>query len=244
MRYLILSDLHSNWEALQAVAGEAQGGYDQALCCGDLVGYGGDPNAVVDWVRANCAVGIRGNHDRACAGLEELEWFNPVAGRRRVDPAGAHRRESRIPSRTAQRSAGLDGFELAHGSTSDEDEYVVTADEALGAFAYIESRLAFFGHTHVQGGYVWNRERVETIPSPFGRLRQRNMRIDPDCAYLSTPARWDSRAMAIRAPPSRFTIRIPAWSSTAGCLRRGRRRSARSAKRACRILADRLAVGR
>jgi len=64
VRYLILSDLHSNREALEAVAHEAAGSYDQALCCGDLVGYGADPNAVVDWVRANCAAVIRGNHDR------------------------------------------------------------------------------------------------------------------------------------------------------------------------------------
>ena len=65
MRYLILSDLHANWEALQAVAGKAAGQYDKAICCGDLVGYAADPNIVVNWVRDNCAVVVRGNHDRA-----------------------------------------------------------------------------------------------------------------------------------------------------------------------------------
>ena len=79
MRYLIVSDLHANWQALEAVVREAAGGYDQALCCGDLVGYGAEPNPVVDWVRANCAVVVRGNHDRASTGQEDLEWFNPVA---------------------------------------------------------------------------------------------------------------------------------------------------------------------
>lgn len=188
MRYLILSDIHSNWEALQAVAGEARGGYDQALCCGDLVGYGGDPNAVVDWVRANCAVTIRGNHDRACAGLEELEWFNPVARAAVAWTLKALTDGNRQYLRELPKGpAAMDGFELAHGSASDEDEYVLTADEALEAFAYIESRLVFFGHTHVQGGYVWNRERVEILPSPFGRLRQRNMPIEPECAYLVNP---------------------------------------------------------
>ena len=79
MRYLILSDLHANWEALEAVVQDAAGQYDRALCCGDLVGYGADPNPIVEWVRANCALVVRGNHDKACTGLDDLEWFNPVA---------------------------------------------------------------------------------------------------------------------------------------------------------------------
>ena len=52
---------------------------NETICCGDVVGYGADPNAVTEWVRANCLLTIRGNHDRACSGLENLEWFNPVA---------------------------------------------------------------------------------------------------------------------------------------------------------------------
>src|SRR6266550_4085853 len=48
-------------------------------CCGDLIGYGPDPNRVVDWVRGNVATVIRGNHDKATLGAEILEWFNPVA---------------------------------------------------------------------------------------------------------------------------------------------------------------------
>ena len=51
VRYLILSDLHANWEALEAVLRESDGRYDEALCCGDLIGYGADPNPIVDWVR-------------------------------------------------------------------------------------------------------------------------------------------------------------------------------------------------
>ena len=79
MRYLILSDLHANLQALDAVVDETTGRYDQALCCGDLIGYGADPNPVVEWVRAHCAQVVRGNHDKACTGLDDLAWFNPVA---------------------------------------------------------------------------------------------------------------------------------------------------------------------
>ena len=79
MRYLILSDLHANWDALEAVLKQAEGRYDRVICCGDVVGYGADPDAVTEWVRANVTAIVRGNHDKACAGLEDLEWFNPVA---------------------------------------------------------------------------------------------------------------------------------------------------------------------
>ena len=79
MRYLVISDVHANLEALDAVLAAA-GSYDHALVLGDLVGYGADPNAVIDRVRAMPATTlIRGNHDKASVGLEDLEWFNPVA---------------------------------------------------------------------------------------------------------------------------------------------------------------------
>ena len=80
MRYLILSDIHANREALEAVAARIEGRYDQLLCLGDVVGYGPDPIFAIDWLRAqpNCKV-IRGNHDKAAVGLTDLEWFNPTA---------------------------------------------------------------------------------------------------------------------------------------------------------------------
>lgn len=188
MRYLILSDLHANWEALEAVARDAKGGYDRALCCGDLVGYGADPNAVVDWVRDKCAAVIRGNHDRACTGLDVLEWFNPAARAAVAWTQQALTEENRTYVHGLLKGPlAVEGFELAHGSTADEDEYVLTAGEALNAFAYLENRLVFFGHTHVQGGYVWNRARVETIPPSLSRVRRQELRIEPECAYLINP---------------------------------------------------------
>lgn len=188
MRYLILSDLHANWEALEAVVHEAAGQYDKAICCGDLVGYAADPNIVVDWVRANCAVVVRGNHDRACTGLDDLEWFNPIA---REAALWTFENLSRVnkdfTSTLAKGPVLVDGFEVVHGSPYDEDEYVLAAVEAGQAFSYLECRLAFFGHTHVQGGFIWNRSRVETIGRVAARSGSESLDIDPDCAYLINP---------------------------------------------------------
>ena len=82
MRYLILSDIHSNLEALQACVQRAkQAGYDAVLCCGDLVGYGPNPVETIDVIRSLNATVIRGNHDRVAAGIDEPTQFNPHARR-------------------------------------------------------------------------------------------------------------------------------------------------------------------
>ncbi len=186
MRYLILSDLHGNWEALQAILDDTAGQYDEALCCGDLVGYGADPNRVVEWVRDHCSVVVRGNHDKACTGLEDLEWFNPVAR------AAAVWTLQQLTSENADFIRKLPegplihgGVELFHGAPFDEDEDLLTAPEAGEAFGYLAARIAFFGHTHVQGGFIWNHARVEIIPSVTGN--RDSMAIDPDCAYMLNP---------------------------------------------------------
>lgn len=79
MRFLIISDSHANWHALEAVLADAEGKYDQIVCCGDLVGYNPEPGAVVDWTRENCTAVVRGNHDKVVSGIDSLEWFNDAA---------------------------------------------------------------------------------------------------------------------------------------------------------------------
>jgi predicted phosphodiesterase len=188
VRYLVVSDLHANRQALEAVARESAGRYDRALCCGDLIGYCADPNPVIEWVRDNCSAVVRGNHDRASTGQEDLEWFNPVARQ-----AALWTQQALTPENTeyvralAKGPLDIEGFQLAHGSPHDEDEYVIGADEASQAFEYLECRLAFFGHTHLQGGFIWNRSRVETISRVSLRCRRELLEIDPACAYLINP---------------------------------------------------------
>jgi predicted phosphodiesterase len=79
MRALILSDIHANLEALEAVLAAAEGQYDEIWNLGDLVGYGGSPNQVVERIRPLQSLVVRGNHDRVCCGLTSANGFNPVA---------------------------------------------------------------------------------------------------------------------------------------------------------------------
>jgi predicted phosphodiesterase len=188
VRYLIISDLHANLEALEAVLRDAAGSYQEIVCCGDLVGYGADPNAVTDWVREHCPLVVRGNHDRASTGQDDLEWFNPVARRAAVwTLESLSKPNAEYIEQLPRGPLSAGSFQVVHGSPSDEDEYVIGTGEAGEAFQYLGSRVAFFGHTHVQGGFIWNQSRVETIMRmPPGR-RAESLEIDPQCAYLINP---------------------------------------------------------
>ena len=178
------------WKPWKRCSRSRRAATTMALCCGDLVGYGADPNPVCDWVRTNCPVVVRGNHDRASTGQDDLEWFNPVG---RARPPSGHWRASRrrTPNTSARCRADRSPWmrsSSVHGSPFDEDEYVIGAGEAGQAFGYLEARVAFFGHTHVQGGFIWNQSRVETIlRMPASRKSSQALEIDPDCAYLINP---------------------------------------------------------
>jgi predicted phosphodiesterase len=188
VRYLIVSDLHANLEALCAVLGASRGEYDSIICCGDLVGYGADPNPVTEWVRENCIAVVRGNHDRASTGQDDLEWFNPVARAAAVwTMQNLTPENARYIHDLPHGPLEVEGFQVLHGSPSDEDEYVIGTGEAEQAFTYLESRVAFFGHTHVQGGFIWNHSRVETIMRMPAHREMEYLEIDADCAYLINP---------------------------------------------------------
>jgi diadenosine tetraphosphatase ApaH/serine/threonine PP2A family protein phosphatase len=158
MRYLVLSDIHANLEALEAVlAAPEAASYDRLLVLGDLVGYGADPNAVVERVRAlQPHALIRGNHDKVGSGIESAEGFNSVARsaiRWTYDTLTVENREW-----LAQLPAGplvVDDFlEICHGTPFDEDAYVFDDLDALRALHAAERPLCLFGHTHVQIGYA------------------------------------------------------------------------------------------
>jgi predicted phosphodiesterase len=188
VRYLILSDIHANWEALEAVLSRAAGEYDQVVCCGDLVGYGPDPNAIVDWVRSNVAFVIRGNHDKAAVGLENLEWFNPVARTAALWTQNELTPENgEYVRQLARGPLAVDHYQIAHGSPLDEDEYLVGGAEVAQVFEYLDRNLTFFGHTHVQGGFALARGRGHILRGPALDEEAAGLDLDPDGVYLINP---------------------------------------------------------
>jgi len=158
VRYLVISDIHANLHAFDAVMADAsREDYDAILCLGDLVGYGADPGEVIDKVLAlNPAGLIRGNHDKVCAGLEPAVLFNDVA-RQSV--------EWTMKVLTAEQSTALaelrkgpqligTAVEICHGAPFDEDHYVFDGGDAGRAIDAASARICLFGHTHLPAVYT------------------------------------------------------------------------------------------
>jgi predicted phosphodiesterase len=188
VRYLILSDIHANWEALGAVLRRAGGGYDRILCCGDLVGYGADPDAVVRWVRENVSGIVRGNHDKACAGLEDLEWFNPVARLSALWTQAVIQPEHAEYLRAlAQGPERINGFQILHGSPLDEDEYVTSEQDVAQVAPYLDCSVSFFGHTHLQGAFLCHRNGVKRLTGADPESSDEEIALEQDVNYLINP---------------------------------------------------------
>ncbi len=153
MRYLVLSDIHANIDALDAVLEDAGSqSADAVLVLGDLVGYGAEPEMAIDRVRSLAPVAIvRGNHDKVVAGLEGDEGFNPMARR-----SAAWTRQAISEDSLAYLAALPQGplavdplVEICHGSPYDEDWYISGETDALEALSAASRPVCFFGHTHI-----------------------------------------------------------------------------------------------
>lgn len=158
MRYLVLTDIHANLQALDAVLADAgQLGYDAVLVLGDLVGYGADPAAVIDRTLGLAPVAIiRGNHDKVCCGLESPLYFNDTARRSAEWTADvlspAHVRAlAELPKGPVLVSPDV---EICHGAPFDEDQYIFDGDDAVRAVESARARICLFGHTHVPAVYT------------------------------------------------------------------------------------------
>ncbi len=152
MRALILSDIHANLEALEAVLADAQvrGGFDVIWCLGDTVGYGPDPGACIDRIREFELVTVAGNHDCAAVGLVDASDFNDAAKTaanwtaKQLD-AGQRDFLTSLPMVSVQ-----EPFTLVHGSLRDPVvEYLLDRDSAAGTLALLETRYCFVGHSHI-----------------------------------------------------------------------------------------------
>lgn len=157
MRYLIITDIHANRHAFEAVlADAATRGYDATLCLGDVVGYGADPAAALDLTLALEPVGlIRGNHDKVCAGLEPATSFNDVA-RRAVEWTRETLSSDQVRILAALPRGPVritDELEICHGSPLNEDHYVFDRGDAGRAMNCASARICLFGHTHLPAVY-------------------------------------------------------------------------------------------
>jgi predicted phosphodiesterase len=168
VRYLVLTDLHANLHALDAVLADARVvGYDQVLVLGDLVGYGADPGPVVDkTIDLRPVAMIRGNHDKVAAGLEPATLFNDVA-RRSIEWTAATLSPAQLKALTDLPKGPMrvtDEIEICHGTPFDEDHYVFDGEDAAQAMDAASARLCLFGHTHLPAVFTTSDDQASSGP--------------------------------------------------------------------------------
>ena len=189
MRYLVLTDIHANLEALDTcVAGARLRGFDETLVLGDLVGYGGDPNAVVERVQALTPTAIvRGNHDKVACGLEQAEGFNAVA-----KSAAKWTLEILTPAHREWLAALPEGpidvddvIQICHGSPFDEDAYIFDELDAVRALKVANRPLCLFGHTHYPVTFELSADSFDSVGS--AAASEMRVQMKPGCKYLINP---------------------------------------------------------
>jgi len=151
MRIALLTDIHANLQALDAVLADADSlGVEATWQMGDIVGYGPDPGAVIARLNELGAVGVMGNHDAAAIGQLPLSDFNRLAATANSWTAGVLSGESKDYLRGLPAIHREASFTLVHGSLRDPLwEYLTTHDAARGHFALQETPYSIIGHTHV-----------------------------------------------------------------------------------------------
>lgn len=159
MRILIVSDIHANIVALDAVLSVA-GSYDALWCLGDTIGYGPSPNECIAAMK-HATVAISGNHDLACIGKVDLDDFNLDARRANIwngeqlTPENRAWLESLLPMQRVN-----DQVTVAHGSPREPVwEYLLTAEQAMDNFGMFDTQVCFIGHSHAQ--LVFRRKRQD-----------------------------------------------------------------------------------
>jgi predicted phosphodiesterase len=189
MRYLVLTDIHANLEALNAcLADAAHRGFERSLVLGDLIGYGADPNLVVDRVRALGPQAIvRGNHDRIAFGIDRAKGFNAVAttaAQWTFDTLTDERRAwlTNLPRGPIDVDALV---QICHGAPFDEDAYIFDESEALRALHASTRPLCLFGHTHCPVAFSLSGRVLDQIPT--GNDAENRLRCEDGTKYLLNP---------------------------------------------------------
>lgn len=192
MRYAILSDIHSNLEALTAVLNDlATQHIDRYLCLGDVVGYGADPEACVGRLRAYQAISVCGNHEWACLGKLDVRWFSEAARAAIIWTRDRLSFSDLDDLRRWPLTVTEEALTLVHGTLSHPDrfEYLIDLAHAIDTARACQTTYCFVGHTHVPLLFEYDAQgrRVARILSLAQELAQVQLTEPPTMRYVINP---------------------------------------------------------
>ncbi len=202
----LISDIHSNFQALEAVLTDPPGKEaDRTFCLGDIVGYGADPSRCIEKVRSECDLVVAGNHDAGAAkrvSLDRFNWEGTTAIRwtRSVLSKEDLKWLSLLPYH-----AEHENFFLCHSYPADPESwtYLLRRNHALESISVRQGYISLIGHTHLPGCWTEDGNYIESSKGDFSKVRIVNVGSvgqprdrDPRAAYvlIDTEARtWEHR---------------------------------------------------
>lgn len=185
MKIGIISDIHSNLPAIQKIYDELSKDADEIYCLGDIVGYGPYPNECINFLRY-FKFSVMGNHDAAVIGLRNYDDFNEYA-RFAIDWTKDHispnflEKLKRIPQ-----ILEIENVYLVHGSLRDPiEEYLINYYSVYASFELMEKKIAFFGHTHLAGAFLYSEKEREIYYVNF--VNGGDLKLEKGYKYLINP---------------------------------------------------------
>ena len=210
-RLAVISDIHSNLEALKAVLQDIQSqGVTKIVCLGDIVGYAADPESCLESIRTlECPV-IMGNHDEASCLHEPSIFFNDTAREGVLFSAKQLSQDQKNWLLSLPNCLTLDGITFLHASLDFPEDwnYILSGEDAEAHFANQSTNLAFCGHTHTP--LLWISQSTKSLPS---QLHGKGILTIPssgkslvNVGSVGQPRDEDNRACYVIYNPDRNTV--------------------------------------
>lgn len=181
MRMAVLSDVHANLEALEAVAADMdRQRVEKVMFLGDVVGYGADPNACVKLIARLCDIRLMGNHDYVGLGLDSPKYFNVMAQQSILwTQKELDRKATELMSDFSLEAEYLNYY-FVHATPDNplEWNYLLTPDEAARNFAAFAQDICFVGHSHLPAVFRLRPDGASDM------VRETEFRAEPDCRYI------------------------------------------------------------
>jgi predicted phosphodiesterase len=216
MYYGIFSDIHSNLEALTVILNFLESKkVDKYICCGDIVGYGPNPNECVELIRRLDKLYIvAGNHDLASVGLKDIRWFNEDARSAILWTQAQLKDVHKEYIKVLPTIGSADDITYVHGSPREHvDEYLLTVEQMRENCKYFDTKLCIVGHSHVPFCYflgVGGVEKLVVFEEGGGGvvLEERYEKVIVNVGSVGQPRDGDSRAACGIYDSARETISI------------------------------------
>jgi predicted phosphodiesterase len=197
MKYALISDIHGNLEALEAVLEDiAQEKPDKIMCLGDVIGYGSDPNTCLDLVNKYCDIILIGNHEYTALGLTSTENYNEAA-KEASEWTTAQLSDREISTiSNFKMTHSEDNILFVHASPFEPEKwhYIIAPNAALEGFDNFDEKLCFFGHTHLPQIFIEQPNGLPRCQAGHDFLPNENVRYLINTGSVGQPRDLDSRS--------------------------------------------------